>query len=107
MRGKVEINGRIIARNDPTLILCDKAHLTVHGGIGIEEGGSFTVTGQKNDTGILTVCDVASGNAGIGTTGNGAIKNIVIDGGCIDAYGGEYGAGVGAGRGGSVDAECS
>jgi hypothetical protein len=71
------------------IILCDGANFTVNGSsyYGIEAGSSLSIYGQSQGTGTLTanVAD-ASGKALYVASGN-----LVINGGVVNANGGEYG----------------
>lgn len=61
--------------------------------------GSLTIDGLGS---LLAKC--ITYGAGIGGGKNGSAKNITINGGVIDAKGGDYGAGIGGGRDGEANA---
>lgn len=76
---RIDING------NAHLILGDSGKLTVNNGIIIRSGGSLTVYGQSNGTGVL----VASGGQAHNQAGiNGEEAHIIINGGMVYAKGG-------------------
>jgi len=105
--GTVKANERIyVNTNDVTLILLDGAKLdATSGGIGVAEGGTFTITigNETQDiagTGALTATG-GEYQAGIGGSGNaGSNGTINILGGDVTATSSSYASGIGCGNGG-------
>ena len=99
VKGDVTIGPRVTVSGDVKLILTDGCNLTVNGGIGIEAGGSLTITAQTKDPNTMGSLEATGsvGNAGIGGGVYATGGNIVINGGSITANGGDGGAGIGSG----------
>ena len=98
----VAISERITVTGAVNLILADGFSLTASAGITVSDGNSLTIWGQSDGTGTLT----ATGNdiwlAGIGSNGqNDKCGAIVINGGTVEATGGNWTAGIG-GEGGTI-----
>ena len=103
----------IVVRGDAHLILCDGASLSVQGsrlraGIEVSEDdmGSLTIYGQDGCTGSL-VAQSGAYSAGIGGSNihGSNCGTVTINGGQVEAYASEYGAGIGGanqGNGGTV-----
>lgn len=94
----VTIRNRLSIQGTVNLILADGAKLTAEKGISVTAGHSLTVYGQYRNTGKL----IAKGNdlytAGIGAEINDdTFGYVTINGGDIEAQGGEQGAGIGSG----------
>ncbi|MBQ9180389.1 MAG: hypothetical protein IJ132_06280 [Firmicutes bacterium] len=94
----VTIRNRLSIQGTVNLILADGAKLTAEEGISVTDGRSLTVYGQYRNTGKL----IAKGNdlytAGIGAEINDdTFGYVTINGGDIEAQGGEQGAGIGSG----------
>ena len=87
------------------IILCDGASFTVNGSgsYGIYATGNLSIYGQSQDTGTLTV-NVANASGKALYVDNG---NLVVNGGVINANGGEYGIYIKNGKltvnGGSIN----
>ncbi|MBS5483182.1 MAG: hypothetical protein KHX88_08030, partial [Firmicutes bacterium] len=101
--GNVTIGSRVTVTGNVNLILTDGCHLTVNGGIEVEEGNSLTIYEQSEGTGKLTAtAQRGTLNAGIG--GNGSSDSgetggaIIIHGGKVTATG-NNGAGIGGSSG--------
>ena len=92
--GSQDTPQRITVNGEVHLILADGCTLTVNGGIGVGDGNSLTIYAQSTGSsmGTLIVQNVDAYNAGIGGGGT-----IIINGGEVDATGGDYGAGIGGG----------
>ena len=99
----VTISGRVTVKGEVHLILADGCHLHASsGGIGVSEGSSLTIYGQTGGTGELTATSSDGYDAGIGGTGvAGAGGSITINGGTVNAAGGDYSASIGGGSGGA------
>ncbi len=114
VNGDVTISSRITVTGDVHLILKDGYSLTVNGGIGVTDNdgnqgngstNSLTIYAQStgNEMGSLTVQNVGSYNAGIGS-GDGTMNwngsdcgTITINGGNINVTGSYDAAGIGGG----------
>ena len=97
--GSEDTPQRVAVSGEVHLILADGCTLTVNGGIEVGDGNSLTIYAQSTGSsmGTLIVQNVADFNAGIGG-GNGVTGGtIIINGGEVDATGGNYGAGIGGG----------
>lgn len=85
--------------NDIHVVLMDGCLLDAKHGIDCSEGGKITIHGQQGQSGKL----IAKGNGGdAGIGGFNERQNsgtVVINGGEIDAIGGEKAAGIGGGNG--------
>ncbi len=88
----VTISSRINVSGSVTLQLDEGCTLTASRGIQVSSGNSLTIEGS----GALTATGVSEA-AGIGGKG-GWSGEITVNGGTINATGGEYGAGIGGGR---------
>ena len=86
--GDVTVPSRITIKGDVTLNLGEGAKLTASEGIELSKGNSLTINGP----GAL----YANGHYG-DKSGIGAVKvgTLVINGGVIEAHGGDHGAGIG------------
>lgn len=91
----VEFTQRVTVTGDVHLILTDGCNLTIDGGINAEGSNSLTIYGQQNGTGVLTAQNPGYANAGIGVGQDGKGGAVTINGGTVNATGGEYGAGIG------------
>ena len=94
VESRVEVNG------DVCLILEDDKTLTNLSGIHIPDGCSLTIYGQEAGTGSLIIGEKENpfynGHAGIGADSNEeGTGTLTINGGNIDAIGGDMGAGIG------------
>jgi len=132
--GEFQIDGNVTCAGHVCLVLCDGAKLTVAGtaesvaAIVTDTAGSFTVYGSTVGNGHLIATATNDGSdkktgycAGIGGSKGVGGKNITINGGFIEATGGQRGAGIGGGgengttafgeniviNGGLVKANCS
>ena len=77
VRGNVTINGGVTVTGEmPSIILCDKASLTVNGGITLPDGRTeaLTIYGQTDGTGAMTVKN--SGGAAF-SSGNLAVIRLL------------------------------
>ena len=123
-RGSVTYGGRIdITGPDVHLILADDSFVNVTGGIHIASGAHLTVYGQAKESGVLN-CSVSSAisaggswlpsigdifgtsgivnAAGIGGNGNdNSNGKLTVKSGTVISTGGDGGAGIGAGHGGT------
>lgn len=95
--GDVTINSRVSATGDVHLILKDGCKLTINGGIGLQSDCNFSIYGQSEGTGELSIDSCDFGNAGIGSNNEGSCGDIAINGGCVDVRGGTDAAGIGSG----------
>ncbi|MDO4280287.1 MAG: S-layer homology domain-containing protein [Peptococcaceae bacterium] len=93
----ITVDRRINISGAVHLILADDASLTVNGGISLYQGNNLTIYGQHEGDGSLIVRNVATAEAGLGCRANNIAGNITINGGHIEATGGEDGAGIGGG----------
>lgn len=94
----IAISSRITVTGAVHLILSDGVTLTASAGITVSGGSnSLTVYGQSAGTGKLIATSTAFGNAGIGGEFGADGNNITINGGIIEAEGGDWGAGIGGG----------
>ena len=91
-------NYRINANGNINLILCDGATLTNERGITVSSDNSLTVWGQNDDSGTWNITNAATYNAAIGGCYEGNSGQITINGGTINAKGGEGAAGIGGGQ---------
>lgn len=103
VNGEINI-GTLVVHGTGNLILCDKARLTVTGGVKVElkDNAVLNIYGQTGNTGQLIVTNSYSKAAGIGSGGGSDDGNagiINIHGGTIHATGNKYGAGIGGGDG--------
>ena len=101
--GDVTIADRITVEGDVTLILTDGCTLNAKLGIEVRVGNSLTIEGGTNGTGTLTIKNEGGTRAGIG----GGYKKvgikkdptqygkITINGGTVNAKGGDQCAGIG------------
>ncbi len=92
----------LVCAGDATIVLADGSTNDVKGfmdgpsGVHVLPGFTLTINGS---TGVLNA-STKGGGAGIGSGYNGGQRaggNIVINGGVINAYGGNLGAGIGSG----------
>ncbi len=102
VNGEINI-GTLVVHGTGNLILCDKARLTVTGGVKVElkDNAVLNIYGQTGNTGQLIVTNSYSKAAGIGSGGGSDDGNagiINIHGGTIHATGNKYGAGIGGGN---------
>ena len=97
----IEISQRVTVTGNVHLILADGCKLTASQGINVTVGNSLTIYGQAEGTGALTAECSDWGSAGIGGGQSQSGGAITINGGKVDAEGGQYGAGIGGGRGGA------
>ncbi len=104
VKDTVTIDRRVTVSGNVSLILMDKASLTVDGGINVSEDKSLTIYGQEKGNGELTAQSKGYGNSGIGGGDREAGGTIEINGGSVDAKGGINGAGIGGGKGGDSGA---
>ena len=93
---------RITVEGNVHLILEDGCTLNAEKGISVTGGANLTIYGQTNGTGTLNAGGEGTtpeGCAGIGGNSSVSAANsaITINGGVINAYGGENGAGIGGG----------
>ena len=97
----------IVCEGDATIVLADGSTNDVKGfmdgpsGVHVLPGFTLTINGS---TGVLNA-STKGGGAGIGSGYNGGQRaggNIVINGGVINAYGGNLGAGIGSGGRSSI-----
>ena len=98
--GNISYSAGIIVFGKANLILCDGATLTDTDGIWVQEKASLTIWAQS--TGKKMGKLVAHGGkrkAGIGGIEDEVAGPIVINGGDIEAKGGEEGTGIGSGYG--------
>ncbi|GHU64862.1 hypothetical protein AGMMS49983_11510 [Clostridia bacterium] len=97
----VSVSGRIVVSGNVNLILANGYTLTASTGITVGAGNSLTIYAQSTGSsmGALTATGGAN-QAGIGGD-NAAAGTITINGGKINATGGDLGAGIGGGSGGS------
>ena len=98
-------NNRISCNGNVNLILCDDCSLEATKGISVNSGSSLTIWGQENESGVLTARankEQYQNDAGIGgdDSSSGA---ITINGGKVNASGGEYCAGIGGSHISSAD----
>ena len=101
VNGEINI-GTLVVHGTGNLILCDKARLTVTGGVKVElkDNAVLNIYGQTGNTGQLIATNSYDGAAGIGSGGSSGDGNagiINIHGGTIHATGNKYGAGIGGG----------
>ena len=97
----VTMDSRLNVKGDVNLILCDGAELTAIAGVNVPEGTSLTIWAQslsENTAGKLTVTTSGKYQAGIGGNDDEGCGTVIINGGVINANGGERGAGIGGGR---------
>ena len=87
----VTISSRITVSGSATLVLRDGYTLTAKGGIELSEGNQLTINGDAKNSGTL-VTNGESTKAGIGAYKCG---NLTINGGIINATGGDDAAGIG------------
>lgn len=102
VNGNVDIYGRINVYGlygTVNLILCDGATLNAHNGIFINRDCNLTIFGQKGGTGTLNATGSSYDVAGISKVFEGT---LTINGGIINATGGEHGAGINAVFGASL-----
>lgn len=95
------VNGRMTAKGDVNLILCDGATMTVKHGITVSTGNSLTIWGQKEGSGTLNAGSDEEwywSSAGIGGEEGQSSGLISIHSGRVFACGGRYGAGIGGGN---------
>ncbi|MBO4734456.1 MAG: hypothetical protein J5662_08270, partial [Clostridia bacterium] len=96
--GDVTVDDFITVSGDVSIILCDGATLRAKKGIGVKSGNSLTIWGGPKGTGKLIATGVVN-CAGIGGYQNGSelydCGTVTINGGIIDATGGNFGAGIG------------
>lgn len=96
----VTISSRLTIQGNVHLVLKDGAKLTAEKGISVTGGRSLTVYGQYRNTGKLIATSNESNDAGIGGTWDDlSFGSVTINGGDIDAQGGDYAAGIGLGCG--------
>ena len=100
----VTIEGRIVVTGDVSLVLPEGMTLNSNSGISLMEGNRLTIDGS----GTLTAHSGKDVSAGIGSDGtrseDGEYTNcgtLVINSGNINVTGGDFGAGIGGGDGGS------
>ena len=104
LTARLEISGTV------NLILCDGTTLTVRRGIHLPTGSSLTIWPQSEETGKLLMRSARvnsewiapkTNQAGIGGNSgeNGGV--LIVNGGTIQAYGGNYAAGIGGGHHGA------
>ena len=104
LNANVSISGRIQVEGSVNLILKDDCKLTVPQGIRVRKGTSLHIYAGEKGTGSLYISGPEYTNSGIGGDGGNGRSNpdeqcgdITIDGGIIEARGGENGAGIGTG----------
>ncbi len=94
----VTIISRISVSGTANLILVDGCTLTASSGITVNSSATLNIYGQTNNSGKLVAKAATYYQAGIGGSGeNQSSGTIRIDGGTIEATGGDYGAGIGGG----------
>ena len=98
--GDVTVNLRLLVTGDVNIILRDGATLTATKGIRVDNGNSLTIWSQEEGTGKLIATNEYS-HAAIGSVANIACGSITINGGVIQAHGGNNGAGIGGGQRGN------
>ena len=94
--------GTITVNGDAKLILVDGKTLTVtassnNAGIAVTGSNRLTIYGQAGGTGVLNATGDGSDGAGIGSEYKEITGTITINGGTVNAYGGEIAAGIGCG----------
>ncbi|MBR4657144.1 MAG: S-layer homology domain-containing protein [Oscillospiraceae bacterium] len=96
--GAVNIGSRVTVSGAAHLILADGAALTIPSGIDVSGGNSLTIYAQSTGDGMgaLTVDAAGYRQAGIGGS-NASGGVITINGGRVEASGGQYSAGIGGG----------
>lgn len=95
--GDVTINDRVSTMGNVNLILKDGCKFTAKRGIGLQSDCNFSIYGQSEGTGELSIDSCDFGNAGIGSNNEGSCGDIAINGGCVDVRGGTDAAGIGSG----------
>lgn len=103
LMGDVSLSKRIVLSGTVNLILCDGAEVTAPKGIALDSVDTLNIYGQTDSDGELTITSPGDYNPAIGTDGNSSSTyytggTIVINGGVINAQGGDYAAGIGGGR---------
>ena len=85
--GNVTIDQRVAVSGDVKLILTDGCQLTASNGIGINAGGSLTITAQTKDPNTMGSLTATYGDTGaaIGGDGEQFACSIIINGGRITA----------------------
>lgn len=132
VKGSIRQNGRITVKGRVNLILCNNATLDVTDSIIVESADSLTIWAQSTGSnmgkliattsnyvagiggrsqystaGAITIngghieATGGDGAAGIGGANRGSSSSITINGGNVTAVGGASGAGIGGGRSGS------
>ena len=106
VNGNVTIGQRVTVSGNVHLILADGCTLNATKGINVTGDNSLTIYAQSNGEGMgsLTANENSEdnfGQAGIGGNSGELGGAITINGGKVDAEGGQYGAGIGGGRGGA------
>lgn len=107
VNGSVTISTRIEVSGEVYLILADSGRLTASQGIHVPAGASLTIWGQQetyteplSGEDYQLIANGVTNKAGIGgDLESGGHGPITINGGTINAAGGTYGAGIGAGGG--------
>ena len=94
VNSNVTIASRVTVSGDVHLILAGGYTLTASAGINVLSSASLTIYGQEKGTGTL-VADGSGSQAGIGVKDS----SITINGGTVNATGGEAGAGIGGSNG--------
>ena len=92
----VTVDGRITVSGNVNLILCDGATLTASAGITVEGSNSLTIWRQTEGSGKLNA-SADTFIAAIGGRANNSAGTIIINGGVINATGGQQGPGIGGG----------
>ncbi len=99
--GAVTIESRITVSGTVNLILTDGAQLTASQGIAVNGGNTFIIYAQSEAESTMgsLVATGGEGQAGIGGNASTACGTVTVNGGIVNAQGGDYGAGIGGGEG--------
>ena len=95
--GNITINSYISVSGTANIILCDGSSLTVNQGIRAGQNANLNIYAQSGGTGTLNSNTSRVNYPGIGWSSG----NITINGGVINAYGGNESAGIGTNSRGS------
>ncbi len=101
LSGEKVTNDAVVISGKVNLILEDDSYLEANNGIYITKDSELIIWAQSNDiyshAGRIKACP--ENGPGIGSVRDAIGGNLTINGGLIEAKGGQYGAGIGGGRG--------
>ncbi len=103
VQGRVRFDQQLVVGSGSVhLILCNGAQLMAEGGILIPEGRTLMICAQSEGDRAGFLFAAPMEGAGIGGPENGNGGSLMINGGRIEAIGGEASAGIGGARRGSM-----